>query len=450
MNKICIVFICMLLVAALLGGCARTLPDKKPNTESGSTSDAGIEQTPTRNESSEQSLTFAVLGSYSCELAQYLSVYSEMNPDVSFHFIENQHQHDENCDESHARQEQNAFVRETCERIKTGELQVDFILYDSLFTGEFVENGLFADMSQSVSIQAFVNNPNLLEGVARLCQYNGKIIGVPLSISYSGYMVNDSLLAAIGAEVPSTDWNYDDLYDIALALDTYNETAETKGYLFAPTHAEHQYINILRGLHHNEEAKPIINTPAFTDYMRKAKKIVEMGLCDYPSHTDHDHDHDHESDDAPRSDVLFTEVSYNDLHGYDAERFQNKHIIPIQTAAGNSPLASSVLIAMSAAPVHSALAESFIAGFLSEEYQYAHAFEMQLYADTEKYDMIATYDEGVKKWIQVATKHCVPLYLSREAWTWANTVELPRGNSDNIDFARWAESVQAEAELFFK
>ena len=158
----------------------------------------------------------------------------------------------------------------------------------------------------------------LLDGIARQCYLDGKIIGIPLNILFAGCIVDEELFAKIGASVPQYTWGYDDFYDIALMLNEYNKTAETKGYLLASSREADQYANLRRGLYQGEESMSIINTPALVDYIKKAKAIEDMGLYLYPDHFEQ------QENSIFRDDVLLYDIVYFDLHYYDAETYINQ------------------------------------------------------------------------------------------------------------------------------
>ena len=266
----------------------------------------------------DKNLTIVVFGSYSCEFSKYLSVFNTENPDVTIDFIEYQHEANHNHDGNNAQQEYDQFILTTCDKLKSGVLQADLILYDSFFAEEYLQKEILADMARYNSINQFINNPNLLDGIARQCYLDGKIIGIPLNILFAGCIVDEELFAKIGASIPQYTWDYDDFYDIALMLNEYNKTAETKGYLLASSREADQYANLRRGLHQGEESMSIINTPALVDYIKKAKAIEDMGLYLYPDHFEQ------QENSIFRDDVLLYDIVYSDLHYYDAETYINQ------------------------------------------------------------------------------------------------------------------------------
>ena len=434
-----------LIVAILVfAGCTNKVnPVKQPAISLPASTIASVDSSLTASDSNihvtDMNLSIAILGYYSCELAKYISVFVESNPDVNITFIQYQHNHDEECTEEMEFREYEEFIRSTCQKIASGEIQTDLIMYDSFYAKEFLDDGLLADMSSNDVITGFFNNPNLLDGIKRLCVYDEKIIGIPLNIFYAGCIINKNLCNKIGITIPQNSWNQDDLFKMATVLAEYNKTAETKAYLFTSNGEVRPYANLRRGLYQNDSSQPIFSSIEFIDYMEKVKQIDDMGLT-------YVLDHFEQSGAAMlRDDVLLYEIAYSDLHNYEKSIFAEHTILPVQTVAGNPPYTNASLLAISANPSNPALANAFIAGFLREEYQYIHAFEIQLYKDAEEYDILSTYSKATHEWIRTVTENSVPLYISRDISAWIDTVELPQGTFNNINFKEWAARMQEEA-----
>jgi len=384
------------------------------------------------------------MGPYSCEFAKYISIYNDENPNITLNIIE--HNHDNIDNENHEDNEENHY-HEIYERFRTGEIQADLIIMSTSSIASFLNDGIIADLSLFESVKPHIDNPNIFDEVIRLCMYDDRIAGIPLNIFYSGLAINEELFAKVETAPPTAGWSYDDYYELALIVNEYNKTAATRVYMLLPSRTAENYAAVTRGFDLKNNYKPLFNTAEFVDYLRKAKAVDDMGLYYYPDHIAFSSFED--AINAKYGDnLLFHEIIYADLHNYSSVKFIDKNIIPAPTIMGQQPYADAVLLCLSANPINSKIAESFIAGFLSEEYQYKNAFEMQIYRDVNKYDILSTYSPQTIEWIRTVTETYCALILPLDVWDWINSIALPQGKADTINFEQFTEDLQAGALMY--
>jgi len=387
-------------------------------------------------------LKIVAVGTFSCEFVKYLNYYGEHYPDVTIEIIEDDHDHehdhdnDEDCDE-----DEPGFYDETLASLRDGNMNADLIILDTFFMADFVDNGLLTDLN-GTTIGEMLDNQELLDGVRRLCEYGDYLAGVPITIHYNGFAVNRVLLDKLGLDMPSMDWTYTDYYNIAQRI---SQSSENK-YLIMPDRDEGTYINPLYGFDAANGSEPRFSTTGFIDYLRMGKEITDMGVFYVPGHFDYA-SFEELMDTRYGENILFTNILYSELHEYERAKFKDMEILPLPGIAGSSPYFGGTLMCLSSRPENRAAAEHFMLMFLSEEYQYENAFEMQIYRDKSKYTIMGAYSQSVTDWIVYCTVNYRAIVMPDEKWRWLGSVELPQGAAVDIDFVSWAEDIQKEAEM---
>ncbi|MDR2569455.1 MAG: ABC transporter substrate-binding protein [Oscillospiraceae bacterium] len=391
-----------------------------------------------------KSLTIAVLGAPSCEFNKYISYYHEKYPDIVIEFIQDEHIHHHNDDSDLDDCDEDSFFEKTYTDLLNGDKKADLIILNSYNMISFVQDGLIIDISQNEAIRAAFDNQEMMDGVKRLCSYDDVIAGVPLNIHYQGLAVNQQLFDLLGIAPPSYEWTYDDLYILGQSLNQYNIESDNNTYLMMPERTSCRYINPIYGIDMEQRIAGFANQ-RFIDYMQKGKDLDEMKLFYYP-----DHLYINSMNDLLNlkysENMLFHEVLYSELHDYDNARFKDMFILPLPQVMGYPPSFSAILLCISSNAENMDIAEHFLASFICEEYQYENAFEMQIYKDASKYSIMGDYSFHVAEWIAYTTEHSAPLNMPLHFWEWYNTLELPQGTRDSIDFSQWAHSTQIDAQ----
>jgi len=392
---------------------------------------------------SPQSLTIAVLGSYSCEFDKYLSFFAESNPHISINLtVEDSHDHTHDAEGNCLDEGEHDFLEETIEKLQAGELQADIILVDRNMISALTDSDIITNLEEIDSINVFYQQLDMLEIAKEISSYKKQIVGIPVNIAFSGLIINEALLHAIGADMPVANWNYNDYYALACKLKAYNETTGNQTYIMAPDRPESLYANPVFGFDTTNMFVPDFSSPNFVEYIKTAKEIDEMGLYLFPDHFD--------QFDSYADNVLFTPVSYIDLHYYEEAGLEDFMILPIPNILGRPPYLNAIMLCLTQNPQEPDIAKAFLAGFLNPQYQYANAFEIKLYKDTEKYDILSNYSDKTLNWIDAVTQYSVPLTLPSKVWEWVETIQLPNGNIDDATLEKWTNRLQEEVELLLR
>lgn len=91
----------------------------------------------------------------------------------------------------------------------------DLIANDRMYMGEFVEMGIFEDITDLCN--ADLDMPSFYEGPLSACVFNDRIYGLPFVANNLAVYYNKTILEANGIEIPTADWTWEDYKNIAKA-----------------------------------------------------------------------------------------------------------------------------------------------------------------------------------------------------------------------------------------
>ena len=105
------------------------------------------------------------------------------------------------------------YLMEIKKRLSAGESNFDIYYVNNNESYEILKNETWEDLSLYPEISA--NFDNMIEGIKHICEYNGKIPGIPWTISFDVWNVNEALLKKLNLNIPVNNWTWKDFYSIA-------------------------------------------------------------------------------------------------------------------------------------------------------------------------------------------------------------------------------------------
>ena len=93
----------------------------------------------------------------------------------------------------------------------------DIVQMDYLYISTYAKNNSLADLSEYVD-SGVIDTSTIDKNIMKTGDSNGKTVGIPLSTTALAVTYNPTVIEQAGAEVPSDDWTWDDMADIAKQL----------------------------------------------------------------------------------------------------------------------------------------------------------------------------------------------------------------------------------------
>ena len=385
----------------------------------------------------QEELIVLNIGTYSCELFDFIGKNYVNNDNYNIIFIQDEHEHD---DEEHDEILINSdYFMDAYQKLINNQLQADLIISDSIMMASHVKNNLFVDLNNVKEIKTLIDNPNIFESVKKLCLYKDMFIGVPLNLFYTGLVINEEMFNEIGIKLPSMNWTFDEFYDISIQVNNFNISNNKNVYLIEAEREPDKYVNIMYGFDTSNNGKFDILSTGFMEYLKKTNEIFNYIIIDYDNHFGSSLD-----DDNFNKNYLFSSIIYADLHNIDSNDLENKKVLPIPLIDNRPYYLHGVMLSLSSNAKNTETAIKFIKDFFNEQYQYENAFEMQIYKDIEKYKLMSEYPIGIKNWIKEFTEKSEPLMTTIDVLRLIDKYELPKKIMSDNELLQWAEIIQKD------
>ena len=384
---------------------------------------------------------------YSCEFYTFAEVYQAAHPNVTLNLVglEHNHEHD-------AHSEDEDPLGEALEALASGAISADLVVFDDVYLHRFTARSLLRDLDEFPALKKTADNPALLDGIARFCRADGAFHMVPLNLAYTGFVINTALFERLGLAVPDKSWTYDDYYDLALRSrqDLNGDGRPDTWLAYVEDNSAFRFINPVYGAAVSGGYALLYDTPEFMDYMKKAEELRELGVFYIPgAHPDADTAEEMErlmTEEMRGEDKLMYPIYFWDLHGYRAEDWEELLVLPLPKRVVDGSRLGGITLGLHAGAGQSALAANFIAEFLSEDYQRAHATEMQLYGDIGKYEKMKNFSPSVVEWLEYSARDCYNFAMPVGLAGWMNTELYPRLASGVLSLEECAAEIRREAE----
>jgi len=167
-------------------------------------------------------------------------------------------------------------------RLMAQDEAIDILLFNSDAQEATILNaGYLLDLSGYAPIMA--EYEHVFEGIRKLCTFKGKLIGVPYSVFFEAWSVDDGLLEKINMECPKAGWTWDDFYIFAKEVRRDSDgdgLVDTVAFGFKSTVIDPlRTSNYCHSLYMDlGSGKAFYNSMEFIGFLNTLKKIMEEGL----------------------------------------------------------------------------------------------------------------------------------------------------------------------------
>ena len=336
----------------------------------------------------------------------------------------------------------------------SGQAELDVVAYDFNYRHYLTQTGLLKDLRQFPALQAFLENPNLLDGVRNVCENaDGFFAGIPFEVEYFNdfYALDPELFARHNIPLPALGDSYEDVYAVGRQyLQAAKSTGRNDVYFFMEDRtnaatAEVFPVNPTFMLNAANQFTPSYDSQAYLDHLTDALN---------PQHHAFNLRNDRATLDEkllfPRSGRLYLRDYFDRdmrevIPGDALEHYYfwaAKKQIP---GIFEGTVVEGQMLGVAETSQHAELAASFLAEFFDETYQRENAKCSLLYKDIASYRHLSAFPESFEACTSYMYQNYVEFYAIPGLWGYMNADLYPLYASGEITLEEVGQLLQKEA-----
>ena len=260
-------------------------------------------------------------------------------------------------------------------KLMAGDKDFDLFWIDSgIKQNYYIRSGCMLDLSSYSAITGKLDK--MFTGVKDLCTYEGKIFGVPDSMSIPVLKVNEELYKKLGIDLPKENWSVQDFYKLAVnARKDLNGDGNADTYIVEYGKDYPLFMQRYRYTHLDSlNSKVMYKDSELADLLELWKKMCDERLILEPEKNSNG-----QMDREMKSNVLlYMDFIFGVNHG------EKKYVcFPAADSGESYPVFANYLCANKSS-ANKEIAVDFLACYISEDYHYTYP-DHGLYADIAQY-----------------------------------------------------------------